>query len=246
MNRASRRSLLMMLGAAAVGPALASSRAAATAMGGGVLIAPPAGTMRFRRSVIRNLAGGARIAVSREFEIGFRHFADGFQVSGVQRGVEVDAPAALAEFAELERRRVENKMFPILLDPFGQIIAEEPVGTMATEVDRAFNDALAMISRQPVAPDEREELYRFVTSLHQTANALTSVMPYDLFAPAVPTREEQHEVPLPTGDVGRVVSRFDADRDDRTGLMRRALREVVTEIEADRRQTVEHWQLDPA
>jgi hypothetical protein len=38
---------------------------------------------------------------------------------------------------------------------------------------------------------------------------------------------------------------FSAARDPATGLMREARREVVTELDGDRRTTLESWQLTP-
>lgn len=241
MRWTNRRKMLEMLAAVAVAPTLWPRSAGARAVG--ALIAPPAGAMRFERAIIRQLAGGAVIAVTRRFEIGFRQFADGYMIEGTQTGVDVDAPANLAAFADLERARVETGLFPITLDPFGQILSEDPSPGRAGEVERAFAEALQQISSQSIAVGERSELQQFVSALHQAGNMLMADLPLDLFAPAESEREENRTVPLPTGDVGRVISRFDAERDAQTGLMRRASREVLTEIEGDRRHTIERWNL---
>jgi len=241
MSRRDRRNILKMLTAAAVVPAFAPPVAAAS--GSISLISPPPGAMRFQRSVIRGLVGGAQIAVTREFSISFLRFADGFIVDGRQVSVDVSAPENLSAFAALERARVETAMFPITLDPFGQIISEEPVAERAGEVQAAFDEALQQIRRQPLTFGEHAELQQFIGALHQAGASLTVAMPTDLFAPADGERSENRTVTLPTGDVGLVTSRFGSERDPHSGLLRRALREVSTEVDGDRRETVERWQL---
>jgi hypothetical protein len=241
MRNTDRRKVLQMLAAAAVIPALASREvAAAESMS---LIAPPQGMMQFQRLVVRGLAGGAKISVTRGFAIEFRRSADGFIVDGKQVSVEVSAPASLSAFADLEQARVETGMFPIMLDPFGQIISGELSSSQGSEIQDAFDVALQQIATQPLASGEHAELRQFIAALHQAGAMLTVAMPFDLFAPAESERLENRTVSLPTGDIGLVTSRFGSERDIRTGLMRRASREVMTEVEGDRRQTTEHWQL---
>ena len=70
-------------------------------------------------------------------------------------------------------------------------------------------------------------------------------LPRDLFAPPDAPRTEHGEVALPGGELGEVTVTFTALRDPATGLMRQALREVVTALEGDRRRTLESWRLDP-
>lgn len=241
MNQTSRRKMLQLMAVTAVAPALASRQAHATTVG--TLIDPPAGAMTFRRSVIRQLAGGARISVVRDFSIRFVRFADGFHVEGHQTGVDVRAPENLAAFARLERERVETATFPITLDPFGQIVSEDPSTARADQIGQAFNEAMERLGRQRLEQAERSELGQFVAALHQAGGMLTVTMPTDLFSPVETERAENRTLPLPGGDFGTVTSRFDAETDWQTGLMRRALREVLTEVAGDRRQTFEHWQL---
>ena len=241
MSNTERRKVLQMLAAAAVIPAFASRRvAAAESMS---LIAPPAGMMQFQRSVVRGLAGGENISVTRGFAIQFVRVADGFIVDGQQISVDVSAPISLSAFAELERARVETGMFPITLDPFGQIVSDEVPASRGSEILTAFDEALQRIASQPLPPGEHVELRQFIAALHQAGAMLTVTMPFDLFAPAESERTENRTVSLPTGDIGVVTSRFGSERDAQTGLMRHALREVMTEVEGDRRETTEQWQL---
>jgi len=241
MNRPDRRRILQFIGLATLAPAVFSRRAWASETGS--LIAPPTSSMRFQRVVTRGAHDNMQISVTRQFEVRFSRFAEGFIVDGQQAMVEVVAPPGLAAFAQLERERVETELFPLALDPFGQIRTEDPIGDRAGQVERAFALATAHIEAQPLAGDERAELQQFVTALHRAGSILSSAMPADLFAPERAAWSEDRAIALPSGDIGRLVSRFDAERDHATGLMRRAMREVLTEIEGDQRRTVEHWEL---
>ena len=241
MSNTDRRKVLQMLAAAAVVPALSSREVAAAESLS--LISPPPGMMQFQRSVVRELTGGANISVTRGFAIEFVRVADGFIVDGQQMSVEVSTPPSLSAFADLERARVETGVFPITLDPFGQIIGGHPASAQGDEIETAFAEALQQIASQPLAPGEHADLRQFITALHQAGAMLTVAMPIDLFAPANNERSENRTVSLPSGDIGIVTSRFGSERDTLTGLMRRASREVMTEVEGDRRQTTEHWRL---
>jgi hypothetical protein len=205
---------------------------------------PPDGPMLYTRRLERALPGGARFVVSRSFAVRFRHAADGFVVEGEQVAVEVDAPDPLAAFARLEREREEVGLFPLLLDADGTI-AGGAGAPLATRLDAAVRETLAAIEAQSHDPAERAELVRFVNTFHQSAGKLVTELPRDLFAPAETPRSESREIALPGGDSGEVVVTFSATRDPATGLMRQALREVVTELEGDRRRTLESWQLAP-
>lgn len=241
-NACDRRTLLRHAAAALALP-LASAVAAHPA-GPSSPFSPPNGPMLYTRRLERALAGGARLVVSRSFAVRFHHRAGGFRIDGEQVAVEVEAPEALAAFARLEREREERGLFPLLLDAGGSI-AESAAVPVATRLDAAVREALAQIEAQPHAPAERTELVRFVNALHHNAGLLMTELPGDLFAPQQTPRSERREVTLPGGDRGQVTVTFSAARDPQTGLMRQALREVVTDIGGDRRATLESWQLVP-
>lgn len=205
---------------------------------------PPDGPMLYSRRLERTLADGALFSVARSFEVRFEHYADGFQVNGRQVEVEVEAPEALAAFVRIEREREERGLFPLLLDAGGSIA--NGAGTPdATRLDAAVREALAALEARSYAPAERAELVRFVNAFHQSAGKLVTELPRDLFAPADTPRRERREVALPGGDSGAVTVTFSAERDPATGLMQEAQREVVTELDGDRRRTLESWRLDP-
>lgn len=206
------------------------------------LIAPPRTPMRYRREVSRNLVDGARLVARREFAISFAGHPEGFIVDGAQTAVEFVAPESLASFAALEKARAP-KIFPIALDSFGQIKGVPTHGSLDLMVDQAISEANTALSAAPLPEEERVELRHFFATIHRASEAITSEMPVDLFAP----REEQNIVErhlkLPDGGIGKFTTRFSSQRDEATGLMREAARDIITTIGSEQRVTSEKWSL---
>jgi len=242
MSAADRRALLRLVAAAMLFPAVSAVPVAAGAQG--ARFAPPAGPMLYTRRLERPLADGARLVASRSYAVRFEPVDGGYRVTGEQVGVEVSAPERLAAFARIEREREETGPFPLRLDANGQIVGG-PAAPLSTQLDAAVREAIAELDARPRDPAERAELLRFVNAVHQTAGRLTTELPADLFAPPARPRTERREVALPNGEAGQVTVTFSAFADPATGLMRQAVREVLTELEGNRRRTIESWQLAP-
>lgn len=240
MTGTDRRGVLRLAAAALLLPMVSAgiARAATPAR-----FAPPAGLMLYARRLERAMGGGHRFVVERRFAVRFVPVARGYRVEGEQVGVAVEAPDALAEFARIEREREEVGLFPLLLDADGGIAGG--MGTpLATRLDEAVRIALGQVEARAQAPAARSELERFVTAFHQGATRLMTELPRDLFAPGSP-RHETRDVALPGGDSGAVTVSFAAIRDPATGMMREALREVVTTLDGGQRRTLENWTLAP-
>lgn len=239
MSRADRRTVLGRGLAFAVAlPAAWAAPARAAAF------APPAAPMLYTRRLERVLGDGASFIVVRSFAVRFVADGAGFRVEGRQVSVDVVAPDPLERFAQMERERVETAPFPVALDAAGRI-AGHAAGQGSAQLDAAVREALDRIDRAAFAAGERAEAIRFVEALHQSAGRVLTEPPADLFAPEGVPREERHEVALPGSGTGAVRVRFSAERDPRSGLMRQATREVVTELGGDRRRTLETWRLAP-
>lgn len=238
---ADRRTILRRAAWAALVPLLSQMPQPAAATNG-TRFAPPARPMRYTRTLTRHLAGDAILTVERSFAVTFTPTAGGFAIDGRQIHVAVDAPAALADLARLERERIETGLFPLQLDADGRI-AGGPDIAPGPQLDRAVELARAQIARASGDRPGETETARFVLALQQSAAALVTELPTDLFAPAAYPRFDRGEVPLPDGGTGEISSRFDALVDQATGLMRSAERQVVTAIAADRRETLERWNL---
>lgn len=229
--------------AAAMVPAVCASRAATAAPDR--LIAPPATPMRYSRTVMRELSDGNPFRVTRQFEIAFRPFANGFMLHGQQSEVVVDAPQSPSEFIAIERERDESSIFPIALDPFGLILSSHVARPAAQDVHRAVSAALADLASQQISPDEREQLSQFVTALQRAGQNVTAYLPADLFAPADAQRRDEQSLGLPGGIESSVETLFESQRDPGTGLMRAANRDIVTRVADSRRGTHESWSLTP-
>lgn len=216
-------------------PLFASPRA--FAQGGGPFI-PPSGEMIYRRHFDRYFADGTKFCVRRDFSVRFTAVADGFELAGLQVSVQATAPEALAQYALLEEQR-EEVIFPLALDRGGRIVAGEERGPSA-------QFAIAVEGARRRHGDMAGEVDALVEALHATGSLLTAQLPPDLFAPQEPRREERERILLPWGDTGEVETRFEAECDPATGLMRVARREVVTRLGADERRSGEEWTLFPA
>lgn len=239
MRRADRRTLLRFAAGALLLPVVSSAaRAQAPAH-----FEPPLAPMRYTRRLERGLADGKQLIVSRAFQVRFVQRPGGFRVDGEQVEVEVEAPEALAAFAQIERDRREQGLFPILLDSAGHIAGT--LAPMEAQLEAAVREAAAQIDRRQRDEAERADLLRFANAIHQSAGKVVTELPRDLFAPVAALRSETRAVELPGGGEGEVTVTFSAARDPVTGLMRDALREVVTQLGIDRRRTVESWRLDP-
>lgn len=241
MKRTDRRNALRLGMAAAIAPSLCATRVAAATPDR--LIAPPAAPMRYSRTVTRELSDGTPLTVTRAFNVTFRRFAGGFMLHGEQADVHVEAPQSLAEFVELERRRDESALFPIALDPFGQILSSQIARPAGQDLRQAISHALAELASQPISDDEREQLSQFVSAIQEAGHQVTAHLPTDLFAPASAARRDEQGIDLPGGIEGRVETVFESQRDPETGLMRAANRNVVTQVAGSSRGTLETWSL---
>ena len=242
MSGTDRRSLLRIAAAAILLPA--ASAWPARAHTPAARFSPPHGSWLYERRLERTLGDGARLEVTRSFAVSFAHEAEGYRVDGEQVGVEASAPEALATFARMERERRDDGVFPLLLDAEGRIRpGAKPY--LAAHVDEPVREAGIRHDRQAHDPAAREELRRFMEAIRRSAGELLTELPIDLFAPDEVPRIERREVGLPDGSTGLVTMTFTAHRDPATGLMRQAMREVITDLGGSRRHTAERWRLDP-
>lgn len=243
-----RRALIRHLGLAAVagasGLGLVGRAAAEALTGPNARFDPSPGTYDYSRRLEREMTGGARFVVMRRFTVGLSRAQGGFELAGNQSAVAVEAPPALARFAELERARIESGLFPLRLDARGQIVGWT-TAQASGELASAVRQAQAMTDAAAIPADDQARLRVFIEAVHRAATSILTRLPPDLFAPAAPTREDRQVLDLPDGADGVVTARFAAETDPATGLMRSARRSVVTQIGENRRETVESWSLAP-
>jgi hypothetical protein len=201
--------------------------------------------MLFRRILQRELAGGFAIVVEREFGIGFRPVVGGYQIGGRQMAVTVDAPPNLEAYARLEREREEDGMFPLVLDEHG-LIRFGPEGRPDTNIASALELAMAQLSGELAAQDEREQAQGFVLGLQRAAGTIASAMPVDLFVPPATLQQASRAMTLPDGTSGSLSTEYSGTISPETGLLAEARRAIITDTGGSRRETVETWTLKPA
>jgi len=205
---------------------------------------PPSTPMLYTRRLQRELKDGKLFVVTRSFAIQFERSEHGFRVTGEQVGVEVDAPPQLAPFAQLERQRVEQGLFPLQLTETGQITGMKDV-EQAPEFGEAVARVLSTIAAVAEPTEDTEQLARFARIIHENALLLMTTLPADLFAPARAQHRESRTLNLPDGTEGVVTASYHMDRAPGTGLLTQAQREIITEVAGHQKRTVESWTLQP-
>jgi len=245
VSRIGRRQVLLALGVMLPGlparPLLAQARDGSVAA---LPIRPPQGPMIYTRRLVRDLPGDARIIVERRFAVRFKRSEFGFVVEGEQVAVEVDMPEQLAELARLERERVETGIFPLALDRTGRIRSGESARD-TPEIERAMRYAAERIAAANPSQDTAEAMRQFIGAIRQAGATVVSSLPTDLFAPAETDSSATRSIALPSGGRGYVTTRFSAERDPETRLMRTATRKIVTRIDGDERHASEQFSLVP-
>ena len=160
-----RRMVIRAALAVTIAPVLATHGVSAQSLGG--RITPPTGPMLYTRRLVRGLPGGAQISVSRDFRVQFTSMDPGYRIDGEQVSAQVQAPANLARFAELEEQRVERGIFPLFVDGGGYILGGEDAVASA-EVTAAFAAVWERIRSNYYDSQSRAERDRR-TGLMQTA-----------------------------------------------------------------------------
>ena len=242
---AHQRRLDRALGAALVTLAVPATMAAAPpAMAEAPRFRAPTGPLVLTREVRRALADGQELVVRRRYLVHFAPAADGWTVIGDLAGVEVEAPADLAEMAQVERARPDAGLFPLQLDRAGLIVARpDPAATVDAARSRAAISAY--LARTDLSETERAQASAMAARLQSQGQAAGNAWPADLFRPLPGARSEQRDIVLPDGRTGRVVVRIEA-ADGVGGLLSHMERQTVTELDGTRRLSLERWTLADA
>lgn len=217
---------------------------AAVATVGGPRFRPGEGRFRLNRRVERELRGDARLAVERAWSIRFQPQGAGYLVYGRQAEVTIDAPPRLAFLADMERARVEEGMFPLLLDTGGGIMGRSQAGT-DDMLGRAVAAVRERLDRHFADPDERASAEQFLTELQRAGDEVLADWPAMLFAPGMLDRVDERPVPLPRGETGRVIVQTRASSDPASGLMQRFERRIETRLGDSARSGLERFTLAP-
>lgn len=203
---------------------------------------PPTVPLRLTRTVERQLGQSGKLVVARSWSIAFAAATPGFHLNGKQADVAIDAPPMLAELARIERARVEEGMFPMLLDPAGAIADSD--GMRSDQALEAAIDAVrARLSAEPLAAGDKALAERFMASLQAAGQGALAAWPHDLFAPGSRAETVSRDVRLPDGKIGNLTIMTTASSDVTSGLMRSYERRIVTEVGGQARTGAERFAL---
>ena len=117
-----RRGTICLAGSAAVMALAAFSTPAPASEQRSAPFNPPMSPLLLTRSLHRPLPDGKAVVTRRSYEVRISRNAGGFIVEGRLIDCQVEAPPSLAAIAEIERRRPDNGLFPIMLDHRGMIL----------------------------------------------------------------------------------------------------------------------------
>lgn len=205
---------------------------------------PPSGPMVLTRTLVRSLANGKELVVTRRYAIRFTLEGDGYRLDGEQIAAEVEAPPILAGLADIERKRVNKGLFPARLDANGVIrsggvsLADPAVRAKATA------EAGRLIGAAPLTAEAKRER---TTVLGQVSNTSgTEAWPVFLFNPGPRDRVERRMLALPGGGEGEVEVRIRVLGLAPGGLPTTVERTVITRLSGTSRTSREIWTFTPA
>lgn len=235
----------LMVGVAALLPAtIAGALAETPTVSPLARFSPPTSPLLLTRTLYRTLIDGKVLTVTRRYSIQFTAEGDGFRLDGQQISAEVDAPAALASLAEIERKRIDKGLFPARLDA-GGIIREGGVTLIDPEVRaQMVVQSGSILASSPLSAPVKRESNGLVGQFAAAQNG--TPWPAFLFNPGSQERIETKRVPLPGGAEGEVEVRIRADGIGPGGLPRRVERTVITRLSGTEKVSREVWAIDPA
>jgi hypothetical protein len=204
--------------------------------------APPATPMRFSRSLIRELVGNAQIVVTRAWRVRFEPLGNGYSLSGEQIEVDVTVPPGLEALAELERRKVEAGMFPMMLSRSGLIMSDK-MADAKPAVTLAIEHAAREIASRDLSSTDQSAAGDFLRTLQNSAQLAASKLPRDLFSPRDVSRADTRTLTLPGGATGEIEISFSAQTSEPLGLLSKAERTVTTRIGDSAKASTERWTL---
>ncbi len=202
--------------------------------------APPHARLLLTRTLHRPLPDGNAVTTRRTYEVRIVRDGAGFRVDGSLVATAVDAPPALAALAEIERRRPDNGMFPILLDAGGMVVGGGQVladGSFA----RAATVAAGLIGSSGLPAIDMLQAQAFVAQLR--SRSPRSQWPADVFHPNPGRRSESRTIPMAGGGEGKVTIDIVASGAAPGGQLAALERVVTSDLGGDRRVTREQWQL---
>ena len=201
---------------------------------------PPHSPLMLTRTLHRPLPDGKAIITRRSYSVRIVPDGAGYRVEGELVQATVEAPPSLGALAEIERRRPDTGMFPILLDAQGQIRGGGNVMSEGS-LGRAAVIAAEAIGGSGLLAIDMLQAQAFVK--HLSSRSPRSQWPADVFNPAPGKRDEARVIALPGGEEGHVTIEIASQSANRAGQVALLERVVTTDLAGDIRVTREQWQL---
>lgn len=236
------RRAILLAGAAALWPLAAGSIAARAEGEPGAHFEAPRQPLILTRTLWRSLHDGAQIMVRRRYALHFVASGDGYRIDGQQLDVMVEAPEEVAGLAVIERKRIDETMFPMQLDSRGQIAALSRRGAAVDPARQAgFDLSRGMVQRSALPAAARREAERQLAAIAGTDT--NSAWPTDLFAPNGTDFADRREIALPDGGVGVVEVAVRHLPGGTDALSRKVERTITTRLGGTARVSREVWTL---
>lgn len=107
-------------------------------------------------------------------------------------------PAKLEPIATIERNRVTDGKFPILIDWSGPIVSAGEA-ELTSDVDRAIEVAQQMAARNGASTTQQQQLRAALAQVQAAGNSLLDRLPRDLFFPRNNGFADRRPITLPEG-----------------------------------------------
>jgi hypothetical protein len=222
-------------GSAAQASAVPAPRAGASGF------APPEADMLLTRRLERPLSDGKAIITERTYQVRIVRADQGFRVEGRLIDIRVDAPPQLGALADIERRRLDPGMFPVMLDGEG-LIVQAGDSASGGSLDQAGAVAAAQLDAAGVSGADRQDAQAFIARLRGSPARVE--WPADVFRPAVGVRRHKRVLPLPGGETGEATIEVRGARGDGRGELASLERVVTTRIGESHQISREAWRLE--
>lgn len=199
--------------------------------------------MVLSRTVIRELADGKQIVVTRSFRVQFVASADGFVLTGTPIAVNVEVPPLLAQLGELERRRSDLGPFPILIDRHGLIhTAANGAAADAGVRQNAQQAATGLIQGGALPAETKRDAVQLLGAM--AADPRTSPWPTDLFVAHDSERRQHRSVALADGSLGEIEVLLRVGKWLPCGMPAVFERVITTQLAGTRRVSREVWSFE--
>ena len=240
MNDSGRRDTLRFLGAGALLGSIGFSLPASARVSPAT-IEVPKGRFRLSRRIERELVDGAFLTVERSWTCQFEQTGRGMRAIGEALDCRVDAPAALAPLATLEKQRMDTGPFPALLDSKGLIA----ISSQQAPVDqhRVVDAAISVLAASPITAGDLAQARATLVRMASAAGQSLSAIPQDLFFPDTTPQRLTRTVEVAPGVTGQVELEVVTLVESGNGLLAMRERRLATSIGDDRRTAREVWKL---